>query len=136
MSLEVPLERLFHRISSDIWVPAADNQDPMLFRDGIFKIEPLCGRLWCGPNTNSHRSTVVLEGNRRRLGLVARPRTQVTCACCFLPKAPGPSSLAFGSPPGRPGLLRHGLPVGRRAGGPRTAGAEGPGHRAQGHLLV
>ena len=22
-------------------------QDPMLFRDAIFKIEPLCGRLWC-----------------------------------------------------------------------------------------
>lgn len=38
-------------------------QDPMLFRDGIFKIEPLCGRLW--------------------------PQTQVTCACCFLPKVKG-----------------------------------------------
>jgi len=38
----------------------AVEEDPMLFRDGIFKIEPLCGRLW--------------------------PQTQVTCACCFLPK--------------------------------------------------
>ncbi|CAK9100381.1 Serine/threonine-protein phosphatase 2A regulatory subunit B'' subunit gamma [Durusdinium trenchii] len=38
----------------------AVEEDPMLFRDAIFKIEPLCGRLW--------------------------PQTQVTCACCFLPK--------------------------------------------------
>ncbi|CAE7901286.1 HYDIN [Symbiodinium sp. KB8] len=38
----------------------AVEEDPMLFRDGIFKIEPLSGRLW--------------------------PHTQVTCACCFCPK--------------------------------------------------
>ncbi|CAJ1423658.1 unnamed protein product [Effrenium voratum] len=44
----------------DSIMKAVEEDDPMLFRDAIFKIEPLCGRLW--------------------------PHTQVTCACCFLPK--------------------------------------------------
>eukprot|EP00930_Biecheleria_cincta_P015308 TRINITY_DN12810_c0_g1_i1.p1 TRINITY_DN12810_c0_g1~~TRINITY_DN12810_c0_g1_i1.p1 ORF type:complete len:5041 (+),score=1000.88 TRINITY_DN12810_c0_g1_i1:126-15248(+) len=38
----------------------ATREDPMLFRDAIFSIQPLNGRLW--------------------------PHTQITCACCFLPK--------------------------------------------------
>eukprot|EP00931_Biecheleriopsis_adriatica_P045665 TRINITY_DN2614_c0_g1_i1.p1 TRINITY_DN2614_c0_g1~~TRINITY_DN2614_c0_g1_i1.p1 ORF type:complete len:5069 (-),score=1280.39 TRINITY_DN2614_c0_g1_i1:105-14627(-) len=74
-------------------IQKAVNEDPMLFRDQIFSIQPLNGRLW--------------------------PHSQITCACCFLPKdALIYSATAYLSAVGqeeRAPLLIKGLGIGPKA---------------------